>query len=221
MRYPQQPPWNKWFERSPYFISYSHNKITMIIPKWKVPKWGSCISYLLNYSAVFRCSTFFYKWNVFKKFKNALEACFYKHCFYIFIITLGENKIIECLVPVWKLFIKRQTSGTLYRRVTTGDGQWQQMTMRDNEWQRVVQPMTTSGTMSDNEWKRMVMNENEWRRLARSDNNWQRVTASDNEWYNEWKWIRTSKIGWFYRFQNQTKCQSGSWIILFNFSCNI
>ena len=138
---------------------------------------------------------FLYKWHVFKKFKNSLEACFYKHCFYIFIINLGENKIIECLVPIWKLFVERQTSGTLYRRMTTGDDEWQQMTMSDNEWQRVVQRMGQRVvqwvTTNENEWQWMKISDGDWQGVI--DNKCQRVTANDNEWYNEWKWIRTSK----------------------------
>ena len=59
-------PWNKWFERSLYFIFHLHNKSTMLIPKWKVPKWSSRISYF-----------FLQKWNVFKISKTCLEACFY------------------------------------------------------------------------------------------------------------------------------------------------
>ena len=62
----------------------------------------------------------------------------------------------------------------------------------NNEWQRVVQRMTTSGTTSNNEW--------------------QRVTTNNSEWYNEWKLMRASKTKWF-KFQNETKGQSGFWII--------
>ena len=43
--------------------------------------------------------------------------------------------------------------------MTTGDNEWQRVTMNDNEWQRV--------TMNDNdwynEWKRMKVNENCYR----------------------------------------------------------
>ena len=103
---------------------------------------------------------FLYKWHVFKKFKNSLEACFYKHCFYIFVINLGENKIIECLVPIWKLFIETQTSGTLYRRMTTVDAsgnKWQWVTTNDNEW------YNEWGNEWYNEWQRMKTNDNEWK----------------------------------------------------------
>ena len=53
-------------------------------------------------------------------------------------------------------------------------------TMNYNEWQRVVQPVTTSGSTIDNEWKE-----------------WQRVTTNDNEWYNKWQrvaqWMKTNE----------------------------
>ena len=103
---------------------------------------------------------FLYKWHVFKKFKNSLEACFYKHCFYIFIINLGESKIIECFVPIWKLFIETQTSGTLYRRMATvdaSDNKWQWVTTNDNEW------YNEWGNEWYNEWQRMKTNDNEWK----------------------------------------------------------
>ena len=72
----------------------------------------------------------------------------------------------------------------------------------NNEWQRVVQRMTTSGTTSNNEWQR----------ITTSDNEWQWVTTNNSEWYNEWKLMRASKTKWF-KFQNETKGQSGFWII--------
>ena len=55
--------WSKWFERSPYFIFYLHNKSKMLIPKWEALKWSSGISYLLNVLYYF-----------FKKLKTSLEA---------------------------------------------------------------------------------------------------------------------------------------------------
>ena len=64
------------------FYFYLHNKSTVLIPKWKVPKLSFRISYLLHfwyyYNVNFWCSTFFlYKWNVFKKVKTSLEAWFF------------------------------------------------------------------------------------------------------------------------------------------------
>ena len=44
--------------------------------------------------------------------------------------------------------------------------EWHRMTMSDNEWQRMVQPMTSSGTASGIEWY------NKWQQMI------QRVTAS-------------------------------------------
>ena len=45
--------WNRWFEISLYFIIYLHDKSTMLIRKWKVPKWSSHISYLFNFLSYF------------------------------------------------------------------------------------------------------------------------------------------------------------------------
>ena len=89
------------------------------------------------------------------------------------------------------------------------------MTTSDNEWQKVVQRMTTS----DNEWY------NGWQRVAQqvttSDNEWQQITKNDNEWPRMTVIRMTvSKIEWFYVAKG-TKGQSGSWIILFNFLCNV
>ena len=69
-----------------------------------------------------------------------------------------------------------------------------------SEW-KLVKRVATNGT-SDNEWQRVIKNANEW----------QRITASDKT--NESKYNRVMK-------QNETKDQSGSWRILFNFLCNI
>ena len=52
-----------------------------------------------------------------------------------------------------------------------------------------------SGSSSDNEWY------NEWKRMAMSDNNWEQVKYSD------------------FKFQDETKGQSGSWRIVFNSLC--
>ena len=51
--------------------------------------------------------------------------------------------------------------------------------------------------------------------MSTSNSEWQRVVQQMKMNQNK------QKKEWFYRFQNQTKCQSSSWIILFNFSCNI
>ena len=40
---------------------------------------------------------FLYKWIFLKKIKTFLEAYFYKHDFYVFIITLGEKKNYRAL----------------------------------------------------------------------------------------------------------------------------
>ena len=56
--------------------------------------------------------------------------------------------------------------------------------------------MTTSGTMSDKEWKRSTT----------SDSKWQLMTI------NKWEQVKND-----FMFQNETKDQSGSWVILFNF----
>ena len=63
-----------------------------------------------------------------------------------------------------------------------------------------------------NEWQRMKMSG------AASDEERQRVkkmSMSDSEWYNEY-----GKIDLFY-VSKETKDWSSSWIILFNFLCNI
>ena len=52
----------------------------MLIPKWKVPKWRSLIWYLLHFLFYFlflMLHFFRYKWNVLKKLKTFLKACFF------------------------------------------------------------------------------------------------------------------------------------------------
>ena len=102
--------------------------------------------------------------------------------------------------------------------------EWQRVTtsgrISDNEWQR----MTTSGTTNDNEWQRVVhqvtTHDNEWKRMKTSYKKWQWVTANGSEWWNKWIRISASKIERFY-VSKETKGQSCSWIILFNFLCDI
>ena len=63
--------------------------------------------------------------------------------------------------------------------------------------------------------------------MTKSDNKWQKMTTSDNKWQgmacsvttneNEWEQIKESD----FNFQKETKGQSGSWRILFNFLYNI
>ena len=91
------------------------------------------------------------------------------------------------------------------------------------EWQRV----TMSGTTSENEWQGMTTSDNKWQRMTSSDNEWQTVTTNDNELQgmaasvttneNEQEQVKQSDI----KFKNETKGQSGSWIILFKFLCNM
>ena len=98
-----------------------------------------------------------------------------------------------------------------WHRMTTSDKEWQQvvqqMTPSGNEWHQVVQLVTTSGTANDNEQQKMTM----------SDSEWQWVTNRMNR-------LRVSKIHLFY-ISKERKGQSvrpiQSWIILFNFLCNI
>ena len=92
-------------------------------------------------------------------------------------------------------------------------------TSSDNEWQRAVQRMTTSGTTNENEWQQAVRvttsdteSEHEWQRVTKNGNEWQRVI-------NEWIRMKVGTTGRFYD-SKETKGQSGSWIILFNFICN-
>ena len=52
----------------------------MLIPKWKVPKWRSRTWYLLHFLFYFlflMLHFFRYKWNVLKKLKSFLKACFF------------------------------------------------------------------------------------------------------------------------------------------------
>ena len=93
------------------------------------------------------------------------------------------------------------------------------VTTNYNEWQRAVQRMTTSGTTNENEWKQVVRvttsdteSEHEWQRVTKNGNEWQRVI-------NEWIRMKVGTTGRFYD-SKETKGQSGSWIILFNFICN-
>ena len=99
------------------------------------------------------------------------------------------------------LFIKRQTSGTSN---DNDDDEWY------NEWQR----KTTSDNECYNEWQPVVqwvtMSDNEWQWVIKNDNEWQWMTASD----------KISKRSDF-KFQNETKSQSGSWTILLNFLFNV
>ena len=74
--------------------------------------------------------------------------------------------------------------------MTTNDKEWY------NEWQRLVQWVTTSSTTYHNEWQRVTKNENEWQRMTKSH----KTNENEEEW-----------------FQNETKDQSGSWRISFNF----
>ena len=79
--------------------------------------------------------------------------------------------------------------------------------------------MTTSGTTNENEWQQVVRvtasdteSEHEWQRVTKNGNEWQRVI-------NEWIRMKVGTTGRFYD-SKETKGQSGSWIILFNFICN-
>ena len=97
-----QPPyscglWNKWFERSLYIIFYLHNKSTMLtqkqkVPKNKVPKWSSHISYLLNFLYFFSflmLHFFLYKWNV---LKNSKVFLFFNTIFFVFTSSLYKAR---------------------------------------------------------------------------------------------------------------------------------
>ena len=76
----------------------------------------------------------------------------------------------------------------------------QQVTTNDNEWFNKWQGVTTIATK---EWQRMRMSGNEWKQMTMSESDWQQVKQSDFE------------------FQDETKGQSGSRIILFIFLCNM
>ena len=76
--------------------------------------------------------------------------------------------------------------------------------------------MTASDSECHNEWQRVTMNDKEWQPMTASNKKWQWMRANRSERQNEWKRMRVSKTEDF-MFQNETKNQSGSWIILFNF----
>ena len=84
-------------------------------------------------------------------------------------------------------------------------------------------------TTNDKEWERMTRGwqRKEWQPGTTYDNEWQRITASNTMSDSEWQWVvqqiktnqnelEQAKVIDF-RFQNETKDQTGSWRTLFNF----
>ena len=82
---------------------------------------------------------------------------------------------------------------------TTSDKEWQLVTTSANKSQRV--------TTSYKECQRFYTNRNEWQQM--------KVSSTNKE--NKWEWEKQNA----FKFQNETKGQSSSWIVLFNFSCNV
>ena len=59
----------------------------------------------------------------------------------------------------------------------------------------------------------MITSNNEWQRVITNDNEWQLTTGSGTTNENKWEQVKQSD----FKFQNETKDQSGSWRISFNF----
>ena len=57
----------------------------------------------------------------------------------------------------------------------------------------------------------MTMGDNEWQRVTTKYNEWQGMTASDTTNEKKWEQVKQSD----FKFQNETKGQSGSWIMFF------
>ena len=69
--------WKKWFKSSPYFILYLHNKITMLIPKWKII---NCLYYFLFFML------YFFLWmKYFLKTQKLSGIMFFQRFFVLFL----------------------------------------------------------------------------------------------------------------------------------------